>query len=322
MQVRVTRRQAGLAFLALGALPLVGGAQPAKVPRIGVFVIGNLDFNLDYFREAMREAGYIDGRNVVLEVRSANGDAAAGAVLAAELVRLPVDLIVAFQTPAVQAAKQATTTIPIVMGSAGDAVATGLIASLARPGGNITGNSGATTETAAKLLEIIREIRPATRSVAVLSNRTDPFTGYFLQQIEAAAKVLGIAIKPGMVSRLEEYDAVFADWAAARVDTVIVQPSLNRKRAAELAIAHRLISASPFKVFASEGGLISYGPNARVLARKAVGYVDKILKGAKPADLPVELPTEFDLDVNLKTAKAIGFTIPKSLLARANEVIS
>ncbi len=322
MQATMTRRQAGLAFLALGLLPLAGRAQPSKVPKIGVFAISNLEPTLSYLREAMRELGYIDGQNIVLEARSANGDSAAGAALAAELVRLPVDLIVAYQTPAVQAAKQATTIIPIVMGSSGDAVATGLVANLARPGGNITGLSGATTETAAKLLEIIREIRPATRSVAVLSNTTDPFTSYFLQQIRAAAQVMGIAIKPGMVSRPEEYDAVFADWAAARVDAVIVQPSLNRKRAAELAIAHRLLSTSPFKVFAAEGGMIAYGPNAQNMARKAARYVDKILKGAKPVDMPVELPTEFDLDINLKTAKAIGVTIPKSLLGRANEVFS
>ena len=257
----------------------------------------------------------------MVEVRSAEGKPNFLPALAAKLVRLKVDIIVAFQTPAVQAAKQATNTIPIVMAPAGDPVGTGLVASLARPGGNVTGASSTTAEVAAKTLELIREIRPAARSVAVLANVADPFTKPLLEQIQSAGRLLGIEIRPAMVRGPEEFDAAFAEWVKARVDAVIIQPSLPRKRAIDLALKHRLLSASPTRLFVEAGGLISYAASPRDNSRKAATYVDKILKGAKPADLPVEQPTKFELVVNLKTAKALGLKIPETILFRADRVI-
>ena len=227
----------------------------------------------------------------------------------------------AYQTPAVQAAKQATTTIPIVMTPAGDPVATGLVASLARPGGNITGMSSTTAELAVKILEFVREIRPAGRRAGFLANTADPFTKTFLEQIQSAGRRLGIEILPAMVRMPAEFDAAFAKWIESKTDSVIVQPTLPRQRAIELALKHRFVSVSPSWAFAEAGGLIGYSASARYSAQKAAAFVDKILKGAKPADLPVEQPTTFELAVNMKTAKAIGVTIPPAVLSRADRVI-
>ena len=318
--VGVTSRRAVL--IALGALmaPLTGAAQQARVPRLGVLSIANAETVLGLLRKELRDLGYVEGQNLLIEVRSAEGKPDSLAALAADLVRLKVDILVALQTPAAQAAKEATNTIPIVI-SAGDPVGTGLITSLARPGGNITGMSGTVTELAAKNLEIIRGIRPAARRLAVLANAADPFTKLFLEQIHAAGRVLNIEIRPIMVRGPEEFDAAYAQWVKARVDAVIVQPSLPLKRAIDLALKHRLLSAAPNRGFAEAGGLFAYSSNVRDQYRKLAIYVDKILKGAKPADLPMEQPTRFELVINLKTARAIGLTIPQAILIRADEVI-
>jgi putative ABC transport system substrate-binding protein len=314
-----TRRELLVALGAL-AMPLAGLAQQAKVSRLGVLAFSNLEPGLGYLREALRNLGYVEGKSNLIEVRSAEGKSDALAALAAELVRLQVDVLVALATPAAHAAKQATSTIPIVI-SAGDPVGTGLVASLARPGGNITGMSMTTAELSAKTLELIREIRPAGRSVAVLANATDPFTKPFLEQIHSAGRALGMEVRPAMVRRPEEFDAVYSEWSKAKVGAVIVQPSLPRGRAIELALKHRFVSGSPNLAFAVEGGLFGYAPSAKDQSRKTAIYVDRVLKGAKPADLPVEQPTIFELVVNLKTARALGVKIPQSILFRADRVI-
>ena len=314
-----TRREMLVAIAALG-VPLAGLAQQAPIPRLGVLASSNLEPALGFFREGLRDLGYVEGKNILLEVRSAEGKSDSLPALAAELVRLKVDVIVALATPAAHAAKNATSTIPIVI-SAGDPVGTGLVASLARPGGNITGMSLSTAELAAKTLELIREIRPATRSVAVLANATDPFTRFFLEQIQSAGRALGMEIHPVIVRRPEEFDAVFAQWAKSKVGAVIVQPTLPRNRAIELALKYRLVSGSPSQAFALEGGLFAYTGNLRDQYRRIAIFVDKILKGAKPADLPLEQPTVFELVVNMKTARALGQTIPKTVLFRADRVI-
>jgi len=316
----MNRRDAALALLALLAAPRAG-AQQTKVPQIGVLVVGNPEPFFAQFVDGLRDRGYINGKNIFLELRSAEGKLNLLSDLAAELVRLKVDVIVANQTPAAKAAKQATSDIPIVMAPAGDPVGTGLIVSLARPGGNVSGLSSATAEIAGNSLEIIREWLPSARRVAVLANAPDAFTKPFLEQIQIAARALGIEIEIIMVSAADQLDAAFLQIDRKRTDAVILQPSLPRKRAADLALQRQLAIVCPTGGFAEMGGLMSYAGKPSDTHRQAAVYVDKILKGAKPADLPVEQPTKFELVINLKTAKAIGLTIPKSVLARADEVI-
>lgn len=317
------RRSTVGALLALSALalPLRSLSQNAGLRKIGILGISNLEPGLGYLREGLRELGYVEGRNIVIEVRSAEERPGALPAAAAELVALKPDLIVAFLTPVVQAAMKATSTIPIVMGSSGDPVASRLVASLARPGGNVTGVANTTAQLAGKILELVREIRPATQNVAVLANATDPFTPTFVGQVNAAGRGLGIAVHPVPVRGPAEYDAAFQKWAATRIDAVILQPSLPREHAIELSLKHKLIAVAPNRPFVEAGGLLSYASNTRDRSRAAASYVDKILKGAKPADLPVEQPTVFELVVNLRTAKALGVRIPQSILARADEVI-
>ena len=273
------------------------------------------------FREGLREFGYVEGRNIRFEFRSAGGQSGNLSPLAAELVGLKVDLIVAYQTPAATAAKQATKDIPIVMGTVGDPVGTGLVASLARPGGNITGVAGATAELGAKNLDLIRDVLPSVRRVAVLANAPDPFSKPFLGHIQAAAKALNIETKPVMVRRAGELGAEFAEIEKWQAQAVVVQPSLPHKQVAELALKHRLPAFAPNAAFPSAGGLMSYSGDNDAQFRKSAKFVDAILKGRKPADLPVEMPTKFWLVVNLKTAKAIGITIPEAMLLRADQVI-
>ncbi|HZN28902.1 MAG TPA: ABC transporter substrate-binding protein, partial [Xanthobacteraceae bacterium] len=239
------------------------------------------------------------------------------------LVRLKVDIIVASQTPAVTAARQATSDIPIVMAPAGDPVATGLISSLARPGGNITGLSGTAAELGAKTLELVREVLPSTRRVAVLAAAADPFSRPFVEHIEQGGRTLGIAIQTIMVRGEEEFAAAFAAMDKERADAVMVQGSFPRKPVLDLALKHRLPAVgggAGGRLFAQEGGLMSYSGNQNDQYRRAALYIDRILRGAKPADLPVEQPTRYDLVINLKTAKALGITVPPTVLARANEV--
>jgi putative ABC transport system substrate-binding protein len=304
------------------AWPLAALAQPrGRNPVIGYLIPANPEPVFGYFKEGLQKLGYVEGRNIHIEFRSAEGKSERLAGLAAELVRLKVDIFVAAQTPAITAAKQATSQIPIVMAGAGDPVGTGLIASLARPGGNITGISATTAELGGKLLELFREVLPSAKRVAVLANATDPFTKPFLEQIQTAGRTMTLEISPTMIREAGEIDAAFPDLVKRRTDVVIVQGSLPRRRAAELALKHRLPAVALNGSFPDEGGLMSYSANVADLHRETAVYVDKILKGAKPADLPVQQPTKFELVVNLKTAKALGITVPQSILARSDRVI-
>jgi putative ABC transport system substrate-binding protein len=308
-------------FAAAAAWPFAAAAQQQpKVPRIGALVIGNPEPFMGLLREGLRDLGYIEGQRIQIELRSAGGDPKLLQERAAELVRLKVDIIVAYQTPAVQAARHATSDIPIVMAPAGDPVGTGLISSLARPGGNITGLSGTTSELGAKNLEIIREIVPAASRVTVLANLTDPFTKPFLDQILLAGPAVGIAVRPLLLRSADDFDAAFLASNQQRPDALIVQPSLPRKKAVDLSLKHRLPAIAPSQLFPEEGGLMSYSASV-AWSREAAVYVDRILKGAKPADLPVQQPTKYELVINLKTAKALGLTIPPALLVRADKVI-
>ncbi len=263
----------------------------------------------------------MEGSNLRVEPRWAEGKNDRLPELAAELVRLKVDLIATFQTPAALAAKHATNSIPIVMVAAADPVATGLITSLARPGGNVTGLSGAVSELAAKNLEIILEILPSAKRVAVLVNAADSFAKSFLERIQLASRALGIELKTVMVRAGEPLGAAFEEIGKARASAVLVQPSLPYERVVELAIQHRLASAAAGQGFADAGGLLAYTQSIADRNRQAAVYIDKILKGAKPADLPVSQPATFELVINLKTAKRIGLKIPPNVLARADRII-
>jgi putative ABC transport system substrate-binding protein len=308
--------------MAMAALR-AAAAQPAKVPVIGVLVVGlpGGDKFWRLFRDDMRKAGYIDGQSVRYEYRSDQGQLGRLPELADELVRLKVDVIVAWFTPAALAAKQATRDIPIIMASAGDPLAAGLVASLARPGGNVTGMSGMVSDLAGKCVELSRELLPQARSVAALINVPDPFSKAFLDKIQMAGKATGMAIDPVLINNLTDLEPAFAALEKASPGTVIVQPSLPTRRVVELALAHRIPAMSPARAFAEAGGLLSYGPDEADLYQRATNMVIKVLKGAKPADLPVEQPTKFELTLNLKTAKALGLTIPTPLFQRADEVI-
>jgi putative ABC transport system substrate-binding protein len=273
------------------------------------------------FRESLKEAGYVEGRTIRLEVRSAGGRATLLPELAAELVRLKVDVIVTSLTPAAQAAKQATGEIPIVMAPAGDPVATGLVASLARPGGNLTGLSALSAEIVGKSLELIREVIPSAHRVAVLANEIDPFTRTLLEQVGHGARALGMLIEPVMTRPAAPLEAAFEAMTGKRIDALIVQGTIVRKAVFDLAIKHRLPSFGSNRQVAREGGLMSYAASAAEVYLVAVEYVGKIFQGRKPADLPVSLPTKFELVVNLKTAQALGVVISPTLVARADLVI-
>jgi putative ABC transport system substrate-binding protein len=308
---------------AAAAWPLAASAQQRKVPTIGVLVVeaSGLEQFWRLFREDMAELGYVEGQNIRYEFRSDQGQISRASALAAELVRLNVDLIVTWFTPAAQAAKAATPDIPIVMALTGDPIANGLVESLSRPGGNITGMSGVNAQLGGKCVELIREMLPSAHRVVALTQAANPFSQPFLEQIEAGGSAIGIVIDNKALGSLEELEAAFAAMEKERPDAVIVQPSLPDKRAAELAVAYRIPAVSTFQPFARQGGLMSYAPAMAYLYRRAAVYVDKILKGTKPGDLPVEQPTQFELIFNMKTAKALGLAVPPSLLARADEVI-
>jgi putative ABC transport system substrate-binding protein len=305
------------------AWPLAAFAQQPRVPTIGALVIGNISPEQFWreFRQGLRDLGYVEGQNIRFEFRSAEGHLDRLPELAAELVRLKVDIIVTWFTPTALAAKQATREIPIVMAETGDPIGTGLIASLARPGGNVTGIASVTAELAGKCVELIRDMLPSARRVTALANGTDPFSKPFLEQIELGGKATGTAIRPIKISSNEEFETAFAAMEKDRPDAIIVQPSLPTKRAAELALQQRLPAVSVPRWFVEQGGLMSYSAIYADLFRKAAVYVDKILKGAQPADLPVEQPTRFQLVINMKTAKALGLTVPAAFLVRADELI-
>ncbi len=308
---------------AAAAWPIAARAQHAKVQRIAALILGNAD--AESFRTEMREgllkSGYVEGQNILFDVRSAQGRLDLLPKLAAELIALKVDVLVALYTPCARAAQQATREIPIVA-IAANPVETGLVASLARPGGNITGVSLMAAEAHGKCVELFADMFPAVRKVAALGNATDPFSKLFLEQVRLAGKATGLEIAPTVMVRIpDEIDAAFEAMRKDGTRAVVVQGSLSTKTVAELAVKHRLAAATFTRSFAEVGGLMSYGPDALDSFRRGVYFVIKILQGGKPAETPVEQPTKFELVINVTTAKALGLTVPPSLLARADEVI-
>jgi putative ABC transport system substrate-binding protein len=308
--------------------PLAARAQQAgKLPTIGF--LGSTTASaggqwLAAFVQRLRELGWIEGRTVAIEVRWAEGRNERFAEIAAEFVRLKVDVIVTHNTPTVLAAKQATSAIPIVFATAGDPIGSGLVASLARPGGNVTGLSSQASDTAGKRLELLREVVPSLRRLAIMANFASSFPVLETRQVQAAARTLGLEAATFDVRRAEDIAPAFeALKGRAEALYVVADPlmSTNRIRINTLALGARLPTMHGVRELVEAGGLISYGPNWPNQFRRAGDYVDKILRGAKPADLPVEQPTKFDLVINLITAKALGLTVPPTLLARADEVI-
>jgi putative ABC transport system substrate-binding protein len=303
--------------------PLVAHAQPAKVYRIGVLLVGNADAESYQakMREGLGKAGYVESQNLQFELRSAEGQLDLLPGLAAELVALKVDVIVALLTPCALAAQRATKDIPIVVVS-GDPLGTGLVASVARPGGNITGISLMGAEMHGKCVELFRDIFPSVRRVGVLLNAADPFSERILEQVQLAGRTTGIEIAaPAMVHGHDETDAAFAAMKKQGAGAVVVQGSLTTKDVADLALKHGLPAGAQTRAFAEVGGLISYGADGPDVFRQSTRIVTRILQGGTPADMPVEQPTKFELVVNLKSAKALGITIPESFLLRADQVI-
>jgi putative tryptophan/tyrosine transport system substrate-binding protein len=304
--------------------PLAARAQQLRLAQIGVLVLTNADGQslTRELRLGLRDLGYSEGQNFVFQLRSSDGDVARLPQLATELVSSQVDVVVATFTPCALAAKQATTTIPIVIAAVADPVGSGLVQSLARPGGNITGFSNMAAETAGKSVEFLRDMLPSLRRVAVLANPVDPFTRPFLEQVHLAGRTAGIEIAPVAMARApEEVDAAFATMAQERAEAVVVQGIFFSRTVADLAVKYRLPSASVLRQFAQAGGLMSYGADVPDIFRRSTVLIHRILQGTKPSDLPVELPTKFELVINLKTANALGLDVPWFLQQRADEVI-
>ena len=318
-------------------LTLLGGAaawpiaaraqQPAKLPTLGY--LGEATPAADRQRVALlvqqlRERGWIEGRTITTHFRWAEGRTEQLAEIAAEFVRLKVDVIVTSATPPTVAAKQATSVIPIVFATAGDPVGTGLVASLARPGGNVTGLSLQQADTASKRLELLREVVPDLRRLAIMGNFGNPSTMLELGEVQAAARKFGLEITTSDIRRAEDIAPAF-DALKGRAEALYLATDqlavANRFRINTLVLTARLPTTYNSREWVEVGGLMSYGPNFLDLYRRAAGYVDKVLRGAKPGEIPVEQPTKFDLTINLTTAKALGLTIPESFLLRADEVI-
>jgi putative ABC transport system substrate-binding protein len=324
------RRAVGLVVtLALGLLvsfPAFAAQEAGKVPRIGFLVFVSSEARYRGFQQGLRELGYREGRNIAIEFRSADGSLERLSDLADELARLHVEVIVAGSTPGAKAAQRATSTIPIVMANVGDPIGVGLVASLARSGGHITGLTTMSEDLGGKRLELLREVVPKLRRIGVLWDQDNPGNPRLLKELKSAAESLGadvrsLPIRPP-VPEIEKAFGTAKNW---RADALIVaDDSLlfsNRTRIIALAARHRLPAVYGYREFPDAGGLLAYGPNRYDMYRRAAAYVDKILKGAKPADLPVEQPMRFELVVNLKTAKALGLTIPQSVLIRPDQVI-
>jgi putative ABC transport system substrate-binding protein len=312
----------------------MGGAvamaqQPTKVPRIGYLTgvsLSSISSRTEPFRQGLRELGYVEGKNIVIEWRSAEENLDRLPALAAELVRLKVDIIVTAGSSPTRAAKEATTTISIVMAQDPDPVGSGFVASLARPGGNITGLSALAPELNGKRLELLREIVPKLSRIAVFGTSTQPGNAQSLKEVELVAKGFGVKVQYLDVLSSEEIATAFRAATKGRAEAVLMMlpgrvASSQRTQIAEFAVKSRLPAIYDRSEFVEHGGLMTYGVNFTDLDRRAGTYVDKILKGAKPADLPVEQPTKFELVINLKAAKQIGLTIPSNVLARADRVI-
>ena len=310
------------------AWPLAAGAQQtAKPPTIGLMVPSTPlieSQRVAAFLQRLRQLGWIENRNVAIEYRWAEGRSERFVEIATEFVQLKVDLIVASTTPAVIAAKQATAAIPIVFATVNDPVSTGLVASLARPGGNLTGLSNQLGDTASKRLELLREIVPGLRRLGIWANVGNPGTVLEMGEVQAAARTLALEVVTLEIRRAEDIGPAF-EGAKGRMDALYVAAdplaNSNRVRINTLALAARLPTMQGVREYVEAGGLMSYGANIADGYRRAADYVDKILRGAKPGDIPVEQPTKFDLVINLTTAKALGLTIPDKLMALADEVI-
>jgi putative ABC transport system substrate-binding protein len=320
------RRRDFIARIGAGAaFPLVARAQSSgKTWRIG-FIAHRYEKFYDPLFQGLRELGYVEGQNLVVERRYAEGHVERFAEFADEMVRLKVDVIIVVTTPAAFAARKATTTIPIVHPAAIDPVGTGLIASLAHPGGNVTGLAVLNAETSAKRIELLREVVPGLSRGAVLWNAANPANGLAWNETEGAGRALGVALQSQEVRSPADFEGAFAAIAQQHPDILVVlQDALTleyRKEIIGFALRERLPSMFVGKEWVEEGGLMSYGDRLPERYRRAADLVDRILKGAKPADLPVEQPTTFELVVNLKTAKAIGLALPPAFLARADQVI-
>jgi len=305
------------------AWPRVARAQQTKVWRVGVLILGNADaqsFGTE-LREGLRKSSYIEGQNIEYLFRSADNNITVLSKLAAELVVLKVDVLVALYTPCALAAQKATRNLPIVTVS-GDPVGLGLVASLAQPGGNITGISLMAPELHGKCVELFRDMLPSVHRVALVGNGADPLSKPMLEQVQLVGRTTGIEIAPVvMVSGQDELDAALSRAKEARADAVVVQASLSTQHLVNLAFKHRLPVATVSRSFAEVGGLMSYGVDGPDAFRRTAVFVDKILRGGKPANLPVEQPTKFELVINLKTAKALDLKISEQLLLRADTII-
>ena len=302
--------------------------QPTKIPRIGflsVTLLSTISPRIEAFRQGLRELGYVEGKTIVIEWRSAEGKLDRVPALSAELVRLKVDVIVTGGATDTRAAKDATNTIPIVMAQDSDPVGSGFVASLARPGGNITGVSTLAPEVSGKRLELLKEVIPKLSRVAVLGISTRPGNAQSLKEVELAAGAFKVQVQYLDVLDVKDIETAFRAATKGRAEAVLVlqSPFFNSQRTqiADLAIKNRLPAIYPWPEFVEDGGLMTYSVSFADLFRRAATYVDKILKGAKPAELPVEQPKKFDFIINLKAAKQIGLTIPPNVLARADRVI-
>jgi putative ABC transport system substrate-binding protein len=307
--------------------PLAAEGQPPKVPRLGFLGISSASAyatRIEGFRQGLRELGYIEGQNIAIEWRYADSQADRLPGLAAELVRLNVDVIIAAGVEPTRAAKQATKTIPIVMGQSGDPLGLGLVASLARPGGNITGLTILTAELNGKRLGLLHEAVPGTSSVAVLTHPLER-SGPGMQEVQAAARGLTVQLEVIEAGDPGDFEGAFREITRRRPRALMTLPSArfftHRTRIAELALKDRLPTMFPEREFVDAGGLMAYGPSLPDSWRRSATYVDKILKGAKPTDLPIQQPVTFELVINLKTTKALGLTIPSAVLRQATEII-
>jgi putative ABC transport system substrate-binding protein len=302
---------------------VVQGLAQEQSRTIGILALGNPNPArfLKEFRAALAELGYVEGQNVKLEIRSAEGHAARLEPMARELVGLKVDVLVTYQTPAATAAKAATTALPIVMASVADPVGSGLVRSLAHPGGNITGISGATSELVVKNLELAKDLVPSAHRIAVLTNEPDPFHKILIAHVKTAAQQLNVQTKIVLARAGDDFDRHLKDTKAWGADAALVQPSLPLHDIAGAAIKNRLPALCPNSAYTQAGGLISYSADLSSVHREAAIIVDKVLKGRKPADLPVQLTTKFRLVINAKAAKAIGLELSPLLIARADEII-
>jgi len=316
------RRRQLMAATVLLAATRPAHAQSARSARVGVLVPNTRHPGAPAIEQALAELGWHKGGNLVVELRSANDKTETLDALADELVRLPVDVIVAVQTPAAVAARRASATVPIVMaGVAIDPVAAGLVQSLARPGTNVTGVAGLGADLASKAMQFMREMLPSMKRMGAMLNAADPFTPSLQQMLQQAARSLSIELRVAAVRTPDDYATVFASWSAARVDAGFVQPSLAQAPFIALAGAQRLPSFSFVRSFAQAGGLLSYSNSQRDTARRVAYMIDRIIKGDKPAQMPVEQPSSFELLINLRTAKTLGLSVQQSLLLRADEVI-